>query len=51
MTLIDIGVLDADGRYLYLQKDKVDQQKAYITEVTLVSHPINAGRPDAKITR
>ena len=33
---IDIGVLDADGKYLYLQKHKINQEKTDIT-VTVTS--------------
>jgi ABC-2 type transport system permease protein len=40
--LIDIGVLDADGKYLYLQKQKIDQEKTDIT-VTVDSIPATAG--------
>ena len=40
--LIDIGVLDADGKYLYLQKQKIDQEKNDIT-VTVDSIPATAG--------
>jgi ABC-type transport system involved in multi-copper enzyme maturation permease subunit len=31
--LIDIGVLDADGKYLYLQKHEIDQEKQEFTVV------------------
>jgi ABC-2 type transport system permease protein len=39
---IDIGVLDADGKYLYLQKQKITQEK---TELTIVvdKPPAQAG--------
>ena len=40
--LIDIGVLDVDGRYLYLQKRKIDQKKTDIT-VTVDKLPAQAG--------
>ena len=40
--LIDIGVLDADGKYLYLQKHKIDQEKTDIT-VTVDKVPAQAG--------
>ena len=39
---IDIGVLDADGKYLYLQKHKIDQEKTDIT-VTVDKVPAQAG--------
>ena len=39
---IDIGVLDADGKYLYLQKQKIDQEKTDIT-VTVDKLPAQAG--------
>ena len=40
--LIDIGVLDADGKYLYLQKHKIDQKKTDIT-VSVDKVPAKAG--------
>ena len=40
--LIDIGVLDADGKYLYLQKRKIDQKKTDIT-VPVDKVPAQAG--------
>jgi ABC-2 type transport system permease protein len=40
--LIDIGVQDADGKYLYLQKHKIDQEKTDIT-VTVDKVPAKAG--------
>ena len=40
--LIDIGVLDADGNYLYLQKHKIDQQHQEFT-VTVDKLPAQAG--------
>jgi hypothetical protein len=40
--MIDIGVLDADGKYLYLQKHKIDQEKSAIT-VTVDKVPASAG--------
>lgn len=40
--LIDIGVLDADGKYLYLQKHKIGQEETDIT-VTVDSIPAKAG--------
>jgi ABC-type transport system involved in multi-copper enzyme maturation permease subunit len=39
---IDIGVLDTDGKYLYLQKQKIDQPKTDIT-VTVDKVPVKAG--------
>ena len=39
---IDIGVLDADGKYLYLQKHKIEQEKTDIT-VTVDKLPAKAG--------
>ena len=39
---IDIGVLDADGKYLYLQKHKIDQKKTNVT-VTVDKEPAQAG--------
>ncbi|MGA7316074.1 MAG: ABC transporter permease [Silvibacterium sp.] len=39
---IDIGVLDADGKYLYLQRHRIDQQKIDIT-VTVDKVPSRAG--------
>ena len=40
--LIDIGVLDADGKYLYLEKQKIDQEKTDIT-ITVDKLPAKAG--------
>ncbi len=40
--LIDIGVLDADGKYLYLQKQKIDRQNTDIT-LTVDKVPAKAG--------
>ncbi len=40
--MIDIGVLDADGKYLYLQRHKIDQEKTDIT-VTVDKVPATAG--------
>jgi ABC-type transport system involved in multi-copper enzyme maturation permease subunit len=40
--LIDIGVLNADGKYLYLQKHKIDQEETNIT-LTVDSIPAKAG--------
>ena len=40
--LIDIGVLDGDGKYLYLQKHKFDQPQTAIT-VTVDKVPAKAG--------
>lgn len=40
--MIDIGVLDADGKYLYLQKHKINQEKTDIT-VTVDRLPAQAG--------
>lgn len=40
--LIDIGVLDADGNYLYLQKHKIEQEQQSIT-VTVDKLPAQAG--------
>ncbi len=39
---IDIGVLDKDGKYLYLQRQKIDQQKTDVT-VTVDQAPAKAG--------
>ena len=39
---IDIGVLDAGGKYLYLQKHRIDQEKTDIT-VTVDKVPAQAG--------
>ena len=39
---MDIGVLDADGKYLYLQKHKIDQQRKEFT-VTVDKVPAQAG--------
>ena len=40
--MFDLGVLVADGKYLYLQKHKIDQEKTYIT-VTVDKVPATAG--------
>ena len=40
--LIDIGVLDANGKFLYLQKHKIEQEKTDIT-VTVDKVPAQAG--------
>src|SRR5271166_6697494 len=40
--LIDIGVLDADGKYLYLQKRKIDHKRTDIT-VPVEKAPAQAG--------
>jgi hypothetical protein len=40
--LVDIGVLDADGNYLYLQKHKIDQERQEFT-VTVDKVPSHAG--------
>ena len=40
--LIDIGVLDSDGKYLYLQKRKIDQKKTDIT-ILIDKVPAQAG--------
>ena len=40
--MIDIGVLDANGKYLYLQKQKINQEKTDIT-VTVDKLPAQAG--------
>ncbi len=40
--LVDIGVLDAGGNYLYLQKHKIDQQRQEFT-VTVDKLPAQAG--------
>jgi len=40
--LIDIGVLDGNGKYLYLQKHKMEQEKTEIT-VTVDKLPAKAG--------
>jgi ABC-2 type transport system permease protein len=39
---MDIGVLDADGQYLYLQKQKIDQEKTDVT-ITVDKKPVQAG--------
>ncbi len=39
---MDIGVLDSDGKYLYLQKQKIDQEKTDIT-ITVDKKPAQAG--------
>ena len=39
---IDVGVLDADGKYLYLQKHKITQDKTDVT-VTVDKLPAQAG--------
>jgi len=39
---IDIGVLDANGKFLYLQKQKIDQDKTDFT-VTVDKLPVKAG--------
>ncbi len=39
---MDIGVLDADGKYLYLQKQKIDQEKTNVT-ITVDKQPAQAG--------
>jgi hypothetical protein len=40
--LIDIGVLGADGNYLYLQKHKIEQERQEFT-VTVDKVPAQAG--------
>jgi len=40
--LIDIGVLDADGKFLYLQKQKIEQEQQEFT-VNLDKLPAQAG--------
>ena len=40
--LIDIGVLDANGKFLYLQKHKIEQEKTDFT-VTVDKVPAQAG--------
>jgi hypothetical protein len=40
--LVDIGVLDADGKFLYLQKQKIDQERQEFT-VTVDKVPSEAG--------
>jgi ABC-2 type transport system permease protein len=40
--LVDIGVLDADGNYLYLQKHKIEQERQEFT-VTVDKVPSQAG--------
>ena len=40
--LIDIGVLDTDGNYLYLQKQRIDQQRQEFT-ITVDKQPSKAG--------
>ncbi len=39
---IDIGVLDSNGKYLYLQKQKIDQEKTELT-ITVDRLPAKAG--------
>jgi hypothetical protein len=39
---IDIGVLDANGKYLYLQKQKIDQEKNDFN-ITVDKLPAKAG--------
>jgi hypothetical protein len=39
---IDIGVVDANGKFLYLQKQKIDQDKSDFT-VTVDKLPAKAG--------
>ena len=39
---MDIGVLDADGKYLYLEKHKIDQEKTDLT-ITVDKPPAQAG--------
>jgi ABC-2 type transport system permease protein len=40
--LIDIGVLDKEGRFLFLERRKVDQEKAEL-DVTVSERPASAG--------
>jgi len=40
--LIDIGVLDADGKYLFLQREKINQEKSDFT-LTVDKVPAQAG--------
>jgi ABC-2 type transport system permease protein len=40
--LVDIGVLDGDGHYLYLQRRKIDQEKTEL-DVTVSARPAKAG--------
>jgi hypothetical protein len=40
--LVDIGVLDADGKFLYLQKQKIDQERQEFT-VVVDKEPAEAG--------
>ncbi|HTS35327.1 MAG TPA: ABC transporter permease [Candidatus Solibacter sp.] len=40
--LVDIGVRDAEGKFLYLQKHKIDQEKQQFT-VTVDKEPADAG--------
>jgi aminopeptidase N len=40
--LIDVGVLDADGKFLYLRKQKIDQERQELT-VTVDKLPVQAG--------
>jgi hypothetical protein len=40
--LMDIGVLDKDGRFLYLQRQRMDQEKAEF-DVTVDKRPAKAG--------
>src|SRR5581483_7165560 len=39
---IDVGVLDASGKFLYLQKHKIDQEKTDLT-ITVDKVPAQAG--------
>jgi hypothetical protein len=39
---VDIGVLDANGKYLYLQKHKIEQERQEFT-VTVDKLPSQAG--------
>ena len=58
--LIDIGVLDSEGNYLYLQKHKIEQQRQEFT-LTVNQQPAQAGidpliklidrNPDDNLTR
>jgi ABC-2 type transport system permease protein len=57
--LIDIGVMDADGNFLYLQKQKIEQEKQEFT-ITVDKVPAQAGidpliklvnrNPDSNVT-
>ena len=40
--MIDIGVLDASGKYLYLQRHKINQERTDLT-VTVDKVPASAG--------